>query len=103
MIQKIYSKGKIRARKLKEFEKRKPCYMLEFWSNEAVEFLQSIYPYLIIKKDQADVAFLYQNTYRRKGFGKGSFGKKEVAVDVLLLRGALDYKLKRMKHEKIVD
>ena len=102
LIQEYYKKGKIRSRKLKEFEKRKPCYMLEFWSNDAVEFLYSIYPFLIIKKDQAEIAFEYQKTYRKKA-GKGSLKVRAVPKELLLLRESLALKLSNLKHIINVD
>lgn len=103
LIKEYFNKGKIRQRVLKEWETRKPCFMLEYWSNEAVEFLNIVYPFLIVKKEQARLAFEYQNTYRRKTKGKGTFGIKAIPKEMLLLREDLAIKIKRLKHEKTID
>lgn len=103
LIQKCYSKGKIRSRKLKDGEKRKPCYMLEFWSGDASLFLQSIIELLIIKKEQAEIGLLYQTTFRKKKVGRGFFGPKRLPEENRILREFYENKLKYIKHGEEIN
>jgi len=48
-------------------------------SQKALTFIKSIYPYLILKKPQADVAIKFQAGLRSKGSGK-ALTEKEIAV-----------------------
>jgi hypothetical protein len=40
----------------------KPMYNLTLWTWHAVQFLEAVLPYLIIKRQEADEALGYQNT-----------------------------------------
>lgn len=51
--------GRIQKRKYKKPEWR-DCYAWELSSTRAYDFLKCIYPYLILKKAQADLAFEFQ-------------------------------------------
>ena len=79
-------------------ENRQVLYQLVFWSREAKFFIEQMYPYLIIKKSQADLAFEFQNTYReRKGAVKGSWGCFRLSKETLDKREDL---INRLKGEK---
>jgi hypothetical protein len=46
---------------------RKPYYRWGLSSACAAEFLQAIYPYLVIKREQAEVVFRFRSTLTRGG------------------------------------
>jgi len=59
-------------------------------SNNAITFLKLVYPYLILKKGQADVAFRYQEAInRRRKLGQHRLTEGEKAIqeaEYLILR-----------------
>jgi len=55
-IQRLYGFGHIYS----DTRRVRPCYSLEFASNQALEFLKPLLPYLRIKKTQANLAFKFQ-------------------------------------------
>ena len=92
IIQNQFGFGIIKSRSR---ENRQILHQLVFWSRDALFFIQQIYPYLIIKKSQADLAFDFQSTYRtRKGSTKQSW---RLTPDILNKREDL---IQRLKDEK---
>lgn len=46
--------------------KRRNCYELHINPSKSTELLQKVYPYLVIKKEQADVVFEFRSTYENR-------------------------------------
>ncbi len=62
--------GSVHLKTEKRGKDWKPCYMWSIGARGALEFLQSIYPYLRLKKPQAEVAikFLKMRAYKHYHF-----------------------------------
>ena len=77
-------KGRVREKVIP-----KNCYEWNVFGEEAIEFLQYVYPFLIFKKPQADILFEFRSTLHTKG--------KKLPEDTKTKRKQL---LTRMKKEK---
>lgn len=71
----------------------KNMYRLQIRDAQACEFLRVIYPYLRIKRPQADIAFEFRRTYEIR------YGKKGVPKDVSSKRKWCREELQRLKRE----
>lgn len=69
---------------------RKPYYKWSLASNEAETFLRAVYPYLVIKRDQADVLFRFRSTMTKGG-------GRRLSDNVIALREDCYRELQRIK------
>src|SRR5574340_1188911 len=73
-------------------------YLWQIRGAAACEFLWQIYPYLIAKKEQADVAFKFQETVgRHTGSKPGNWGGKNMPGEVIKQRYFYKDELTRLK------
>ncbi len=70
----------------------RPCFKWIIMANKALFVLQNCLPYLLLKKDQAELAIAWQLTKTRK------YARKGVPEAVRANRIALDTEIKRLKH-----
>ena len=56
--------GTLKLRKMKYKGGTRRLYTWQTSSAQAEKFLRAIYPFLIVKKDEADIAFEYRKTFR---------------------------------------
>lgn len=59
---------------------RKICYRWRIASSSAITFLRLIRPYMIVKKDQADICFMFQTSVKNLG------GRKSIPEETLRFR-----------------
>lgn len=52
--------------------RKRTLYVWTVHSLEAEDFLKKIYKYLVIKKEQADIFFIYRDTYYNRYFQAGT-------------------------------
>lgn len=69
--------------------KRKLCYKWTLCSNQAVRFLEVIYPFLMIKKERAKIAIKFQNKKSKQGTGPSNIKIKQNDLKVY-------YQMKRL-------
>jgi hypothetical protein len=70
--------GSTGVNKVKSGHNWKPAWYWTISCNTALGFLEQIYPYLILKKEQAEIAIRYQKS-KRKRLGR-KFNESELAV-----------------------
>src|SRR4030042_87280 len=71
--------GRIQKRKYKKPEWR-DCYAWELGSTRAYDFLKCVYPYLILKKAQADLAFEFQENQSKYAGSNIRLSDKEISM-----------------------
>ena len=71
--------GRIQKRKHKKPEWR-DCYVWELSSTRAYDFLKCVYPYLILKKAQADLAFEFQENQSKYDGSNLKLSDKEISM-----------------------
>lgn len=69
-------------------------YRLDFTNKQAAKFLRKIYGYLVIKKEEADVAFKIRETF------ENFYGSKSIPKDILEERENCYEKLKWLHRNK---
>lgn len=57
--------------KAKHSTNQRQVYRLQWFGDDAVEMLKSIYPHLILKKDRAELAFQFDKLKKAGGIGSG--------------------------------
>lgn len=72
-------------------------WMWAIVGKEAETFLRAIYPYMDIKKDQADVALQFRATVSNADFPRAGRGSGNVPDAILKLRSFYAKELKRLK------
>jgi hypothetical protein len=91
--QNITGLGSVRLGR-KEHGNQRDCFVWDMKSCQAKIFLNIIYPYMKIKKAQADIALKFQDTMNK------SWDKKRVHPDILFQRQRYKQELTRMKGYK---
>jgi hypothetical protein len=71
--------GRIQKRKYKKPEWR-DCFAWELSSTRAYDFLKCVYPYLILKKAQADLAFDFQENQSTYDGSNRKLSDKELSI-----------------------
>lgn len=71
--------GRIQKRKYKKPEWR-DCYAWELSSTRAYDFLKCVYPYLMLKKAQADLAFEFQENQSKYDGSNLKLSDKELSM-----------------------
>lgn len=87
--------------------KERDCYQWQLTSNQAIELLILVYQYLILKKDQADIAFNFKKTFLKKGgwYGKTTHGVKggeRVPIEIIDQRERCKQELSTAKGYKVI-
>ncbi len=70
----IYAEARVK-------ERCRKIYTWHISSEKSADFLAQVYPYLVVKKEQADVIFLF-----RKTFDKRRFCKRGLSSEIIALR-----------------
>jgi len=52
------------------FRQNRPCYQLQFAAKQSYLFLKTLYPYLKLKRVEADIAFSFQERKDKRKFGE---------------------------------
>jgi len=52
------------------FHQNRPCYQLQFAAKQTYLFLKILYPYLRLKRVEADIAFGFQERKDKRNFGE---------------------------------
>lgn len=92
--------GTVNGKKRENREKHKPCYVWTVCSQMAWIVLLCVMPYLIIKREQAEVALAFQRTMTRKRkWVEGS--PMRLPSDTLNFRTQCYEDLRRLKEERI--
>lgn len=92
--------GTVKGRLMKYRGDRRPLYGWQISSLGAEEFLRAIFPYLIAKKDEADIALAFRETFRPQHV-KG--GHKRMSEDVIEFRHKCSERLKSLRKQKRND
>ena len=77
--------GKIKQRvrsKYTSTRNSRPSFLWRLHAKDAVMFLELIYPYLIHKRDQADLAFQFQRIRDTNKWRKGNLQKKQEQISI---------------------
>ncbi len=59
---------------------RKPYYRWTITSRSAEDFLRMIYPYLVAKRDQAEISFRFRETFRKRNQWSRTVPPEDLAV-----------------------
>ena len=60
------------------YEGKKPYWMIQWWSNQAVSIVKRILPYLKVKKEQGLLVIEFQKTKRKKGGRQPKLSNEEL-------------------------
>ena len=72
------------ARRKQQSERHKPSYQYQVCALKALEILRAVHPYLVTKKRQAEVAFIFGSTIKER-LNNGC-GRRGIAQNIVDLR-----------------
>lgn len=94
-LQSLYGGSMSAEKNSKKYGRAKPYYSWHLHGAQCKGFLDAVLPYLLVKRDQAEVALCYIDTIGKRGWGKVS----QTTDDTLAVRSEMYASLRALKAE----